>query len=191
MRRLGSSLRPNLNVLKKNLSGLRSKIVHSGAKLQKLESKLDDISQSALLSKVIVSGTDSSAWDLPRLGEKILDRLNSEIGPSLDKFVIRTAKRLRSASETETPIELTFFTEASAVEMLRSRKNLKDSRIYANEALTRERQEIYKLARNKFDSKNVWTLGGVIYVKCGSQSIPCRSISDVVQIRNVSKEPMA
>ena len=88
-------------------------------------------------------GTDSSAWDLPRLGEKILDRLNSEIGPSLDKSVIRTAKRLRSASETETPIELTFFNEASAVEMLRSRKNLKDSRIYANEALTRERQEIY------------------------------------------------
>ena len=98
-----------------------------------------------------MSGIDSSALDLPRLGEKILDRLNIEMGLSLDKSVIKSAIRFGSASETKTPIELTFFTEPSAVEILRSRKNLKGSRIYVNEALTRERQEIYKLGRNKFD----------------------------------------
>lgn len=177
-------------LLEKSLGDLRARIVQNCAKLQKLETKLDDINQSSLLTKVIVSGIDSPARDLPHLGEKVLARLNSEMGLNLDKSVVKGARRLGGASEIKTPIELTFFTEASAVEILRNRKNLKGTRIYVNEALTRERQEIYKLARNKFELKNVWTLRGVVYVKCGSQIIPCKTISDVVQIRNVSYEPV-
>ena len=62
-------------------------------------------------------------------------------------------------------------------------------RVFVNEALTRERQEVFKLARNRFENKNVWTMRGIIFVKNGSQIIPCKTIADVPQILNLANEP--
>ena len=40
----------------------------------------------------------------------------------------------------------------------------------------------FRLACSKFEAKNVWTLRGVIYVKNGSNIIPCKTIADVAKI---------
>lgn len=165
--------------VEKALKDLRVKLVQNESKLEKLESKLDDLGQSALLNKVIVAGVETTARDLPVLGEKVLDRLNLQMGLQLEKSIIKGAKRLGANDQALAPIELTLISEAAVIEILRNRKMLKGSRVFVNEALTRERQEVFKLARNRFENKNVWTMRGIIFVKNGSQIIPCKTIADV------------
>ena len=111
------------------------------------------------------------------------------MGLHLNNTMLKTVRRLGSFDQSQVPVELSFVSEVKSIKILRNRKKLKGLLIFVNEALTKERQEVSKLARNKFDKKNVWTMRGVIYVKSGSQNIPCKSISDVVEIHDFANEP--
>ena len=158
-------------------------------KLKKLETKLDDLSQTSLLNKIIVSGIETTTWDLPTLGKKVLDCLNAHMGLHLNNTMLKTVRHLGSFDQSQWPIELTFVSEVTSGKVLHNQKKLKGLLIFVNKALTKERQEVFKLARKKFDKKNVWAMRGVIYVKSALQNIPCKSISEIVEIHDFANEP--
>ena len=110
------------------------------------------------LNKIIVSGIEMTAWDLPTLGKKVLDCLNAQMGLHLNNTMLKTVRRLGSLDQSQVPIEFTFVSEVTSVKFLCNWKELKGLLIFVNKALTKERQEVFKLACNKFDKKNMWTM---------------------------------
>ena len=108
--------------IEKGLNDLKCKITQNGAKIQKLETKPDDFCQTSLLNKIIVSGIETTARDLPTLSEKVLDRLNVHMGLHFNNTMLKTVRRLGSFDQSQVPIELTFVSEVTSVKILRNRK---------------------------------------------------------------------
>lgn len=185
---------PALEALEKKFSDFETKIERRLVSLTRLcednATKLDEMDQNNRYTTLLVHGVPEKAKEIAAevFAEVAVKHLQLDLQPagSLCR-VIDSCYRLgkpRSAAEAAKakgprPLLVRFTTTSWRDLTWLNKKNLKGTKIFMSESLTKFRQDLLLRAKEKFGPKNAWSMGGNIFATVNNKKVAIRNLKDL------------
>lgn len=149
--------------------------------ISSLSIQLDNIEMYHRRKHLILNGvTERPDEDVPAVVSDVLCKsLHTD---SIPLSSISSAHRLGVSSQDKIrPVLIRFSTLALRNEVWRRKAQLKGTPLVLSEFLTKQRKALFLEGRRHFGMRNVWTIGGVIYIKLSNgsrQKVACQADLD-------------
>lgn len=166
---------------KVNLAEYKNKVDEQEQKICKLEKDLDYLQQLSLIKNVRISGIREEKNE--NLYNKIKNIFTTKMELTNLEGEIEDCYRTGNASSGKPrAVIVKFYKYETKKTIIKNRKKLKNSGIFINEHLTRNRAQILYEVTLKFGKNNAWAMDGKIYVINNGNKHIIHSRADLLQL---------
>lgn len=147
--------------------------------IEKVETRVDEVEQYSRRNCILLHGVPETAAEEPCA--VVCDVFKNKLGLDIKILDIDRAHRLgrngqnsnRTAAdivkEGSRPIIVKFVSYASRALVFKQKVKLKGTKIFITESLTKHRLQLYKMTKEKFGIRNVWTSDGRIVINVNNR----------------------
>uniref|UniRef100_A0A1Y1KCZ1 Uncharacterized protein n=1 Tax=Photinus pyralis TaxID=7054 RepID=A0A1Y1KCZ1_PHOPY len=166
---------------KAELNALKEELKLREREIDALNRKLDRQQQYSRRHCILMFGIPEVERENTDL--TVLDTLTKTMKVNLELNAIRRSHRTgRTDKDKPRPIIVKFASYGDKQKVLHNAKLLKGSQIFVSEDLTSVRLAILKEALARFKRGNVWSRGGMIFIKDNGNVFKVESMSDLCKI---------
>lgn len=157
--------------LEKQVSSLKSDI-------EQLQINNDKLEQYSRKNDIRIFGLKEKRNE--NIVEETYSFFKQKLGAQIERADIREVNRIgKNMENRDRPIIVKFMKESSKNEVFYKKKQLKGTGITMREDLTKARLDLIKVAIEQFESKNVWTQGGRVFVFAQNRKHVVNNIEDI------------
>lgn len=161
------------------LRGYEDRIVSLENEISALKSEKDQTDQFLRCKNIRIFGLEEKPQEslAEEIGKLFCDTLKVNVKKEDIEDIYRTGPRDNGRTKRQILVKLS--SERVRNEVYRSKKLLKGSGITIREDLTKPRRDLLKVAIETFESRNVWTQSGKVYVYYNNKKNVISTVEDL------------